>query len=65
MSALAPTVVSAEGRARMTNLANRISTQTLDPLVKKRETRETFVAQILTMQGIRNLAEEIFAISLT
>jgi hypothetical protein len=65
MSALAPTVVSAEGRARMTDLANRISTQTLAPLVKNRETRETFEAQKLTMQGIRNLAEEIFAISLT
>lgn len=65
MSALVPTVVTAEGRARMTDLANRISAQTLAPLVKKRETRETFGAQKLTMQGIRTLAKEIFAISLT
>jgi hypothetical protein len=65
MSALVPTVVSAEGRARMTDLANRISTQTLAPLVKNRETRETFEAQWLSMRGMRTLAKEIFAISLT
>ncbi len=65
MSALVPTVVTAEDRARMTALANRISAQTLAPQVKKRETRETFEAQKRTMQEIRNLAVEIFAISLT
>jgi hypothetical protein len=65
MSALVPTVVSAEGRARMTDLANRMSALTLAPLVKNRETRETFEAQWLSMRGMRTLAKEIFAISLT
>ena len=65
MSALVPTVVTPEGRARMTDLANRISNQVLAPRVKKRETRETFESHILTMKGIRDLAVEIFAISLT
>ena len=65
MAALVPTVVSAEGRARMTNLSNRISNQVLAPRVKKRETRETFDSHKLAMEGIRGLAQEIFAISLT